>query len=129
MTVHFAIRDDLARRIRCARCGEELARVETVPGVIVRDADGLVVERRVANDRRRVIFGPGWHHTPEGQWRCDGAFAPRASDHARFSTALREALRLTAGKRHIQECSPPQAIEAICPECASINTIQTEEPE
>ena len=128
MTVLAAIHDDVARQICCAGCNRELAHVAKMPGVVIADADGLVLERRVTADRRWVIFGPGWRPTPAGQWRYDDAAAhldPARS--AGLASALREALRQARVSLRYELCPVTGVIEAICPQCASTTTIQTEE--
>ncbi len=130
MTVLAAIHDDVARQICCASCNRQLAQLAVVPGVVVTDADGLVLERRVTADRHWAFFGPGWRPDPAGQWRHDDAAAHQhPARGASVASALRGALRQARGSPRYELCPLNGVIEAICPQCASTNTIQMEEAE
>ena len=124
MATQIAIRDDLNRRIRCARCGGELARLETIRGVVISDADGFVLERRVGLVRSRVTFGPGWRPTPDGTWRRELTASPHHNVPTNLSASLRAALRRHYRGRRLRGLFEAKTVEAICPQCASTNAIQ-----
>lgn len=130
--------DAVTRTIRCRSCACELAQVETIPGVMISDADGLVCERRVTHDRQRIVFGPGWYPAPDGHWTYDNArLGERGTRDGAvvvlqlgwLVTAVRQALRPKRGTGRSEAHRHTGSIELVCPECASTNTIQTEETE
>lgn len=133
-TVRFAaaIRDAPARRVCCTRCGLELARLQKMPGLDVYDADGVVVERQCADLQYRVVFDSDWQRALTGPWRCADGSVASGNSHAQIAAAIMrnmrragvsEVLGLALKKVTYFASRDTGSVEALCPQCSSMNRI------
>jgi phage FluMu protein Com len=126
MTLPVAILDDTERRMRCAYCGYELARIEADPDFA--DADGIVMAAQPAR-RYRVVFDACWFRSAAGRWtRQIRPVGERVQRHSRPAKRARIASVLSSIGEEAINLQPWRAriVEAECPRCSGVNRIENE---